>query len=900
MALFTKGSNTSAKEKPVKLPAGATRIALDAFVDVQAIENNLIRRKDGWYAGLIEVQGEAFGLLTPDEQDLRIEAYGRVLTGLQDNWQIQVTRLVEPTNLTSLIEYFEGVAQREGRDQAIGQLADTYEDLMETFQQSLLSHVTLMTVWAKTPEDCREKVSMLLASLQDNQFLAAQCDTERIGVILQIVYGHDPVSLADTLGGWTASIQRHQQALEAEKVAAKAQAKSKGKRGRTKKDPDAVLVDTNQPPVLAPVMPTLRDVLEPAAIIEHPGYLDLGGLYTTTLVNRTWPEQVSNGWLEWLYNFEEPGVRRRVSFYVESLPSSRVMADLRRRQVQLDAETHWARKRGLREDFDIQIGEEAIDFLREEIGRGRQRMFLTTLFVTIMADSPERLRETTRHLIQKAAGYLVTLRPLYLEETLGFRATVPLGVQPLRGAPDRGIPTVALATTFPFSAGEILDPVGDVWGENRSTGNLVVLDPDRFQAKHMVVVAKTRSGKSATLKVLASQALFRPDEEVIVIDPSPPIDYERWTRWFKGTYAQFGPGSNDGINPLEILMPASMDRIDDSMRAPIRAKIAFGSELFGLMGHQPLTPEEQAGAEEVLAEVFAAHGMPVSTTGTGESEWAVVQDREAMSLLPRAKAAPTLTEVWDALRNRSDTAGLAMRIKPFITGMFNMFAGSTTIDMNKQLVVFNVYNLVQGSAGKQHQAVAYAMIAEFIRWRLAQSQRRTFVIVDEGHVMFQREDTARFVSQLFRMAGKQGGRVALLTQGIVDIMGDPSTGMNVPGQADARFCIENSGFKLLMRNDNENDVELIGRTLGITIAEGRAIKSAKRGQGILLIGDAGSGTQRAYVQVIVPPLLYPWITSTPEEVERFRLQGVYEAIEAPRPQTVVVEPAIEPANPFKR
>lgn len=863
-----KTKTQAASAKPPKLAAGASRFAVEALMDVVGLEGRFIKRKDGSYAAMIEVEGEAFGLLTTDEQDLRIEAYGRVLTGLPDSWQVQVTRLVEPTNLTSLQEYFRTVATREGEDHPLGQVASTYQDMMTEFQQSLLSHVTLLTVWGKEPDEVKEKVSMLLGSLTDNQFQAQWCDAERVSTILQIVYGHDPVSLQGTLGGWTRAVKAHQVALAEEDE----EADNEQEKGMMEGAPD---------PVLAPAMPGLRDLLEPAAAIEYPGALDLGGMWATTLVTRTWPEQVGNSWLEWLYHFEEVGVRRRVSFQIEAVPSSRVMSDLRRRKLQLSAETRWARQHGRQEDFDIQVGGEAIDFLRDEIGRGRQRMFLTTLYVTIMAESRERLNEATRHLIQKASGYLLTLRPLYLEEAAGFRSTVPLGIKAVAGVPNRGIPTIALATTFPFSAGEILDPVGDVWGENRSTGNLVVIDPHRFQAKHMVVVAKTRSGKSATLKVLATQALFRSDEEVIIIDPSPPIDYERWTRWLGGTFAQFGAGSSDGINPLEILMPASMDRLDDSMRAPIRAKIAFAAELFGIMGRQPLSPEEQTAAEEVLAEVFAAYGMPVSTDGTGTSEWTVIADPTTLSLTPRAKPAPTLTAVWEALKTRPDTAALAARIKPFITGMFNMFAGPTTVDMGQPLVVFNVYHLVQGSAGRQHQAVAYAMIAEFIRWRLAQSQKRTFVVVDEGHVMFQREDTARFVSQLFRMAAKQGGRVALLTQGIVDMMGDPATGMQVPGQADARYCIENSGFKLLMRNDNDADIDLIGRTLGITPAEGRAIKSAKRGQGILLIGDPSQGTQRAYVQVFVPPILYPWITSTPEEVERFRQEGMYQVLESP-------------------
>lgn len=865
-------------DKPPQVPTGATRVAVDAFMDIQAIEGDLVKRKDGWYAALIEVEGEAFGLLTPEEQDFRIEAYGRVLTGLQDHWEVQVTRMVEPTNLSVLSEYFQQVMQREGTDQPLGQLAESYRDLMEQFEQILVGHLTIMTVWAKTDHECRDKARMLIAALTDNRFQAQQCQADRLATILQTAYGHDPVPLEATIGGWMAAIREHQAALAQERQALRSKHPE-----TASEEAGAVTAILRQPPVLAPLMPNLSDLLEPSAVLEFPGYVDLGGLCATTLVARTWPEQVGNGWLEWLYASnasDDPSVRRRVSFYIKALPFSQVMNDLRRRQVQLDAETHWARKRGMREDFDIQLGSEAIDFLREEIGRGRQRMFEVSLLITLMADTPEHLREAVRHVIQKASGFFIVFRPLYLESALGVRATVPIGVQPLAGLPNRGLPTIALATTFPFSAGEVLDPLGDVWGENRSTGNLVVLDPDRFQAKHMIVVAKTRSGKSATVKVLASQALLRGDEAVMVIDPSPPIDYERWTRWLGGTYAQFGAGSLDRINPLDILMPASLDRIDDSMRKPIRAKIAFASELFGIMGRQAMTPEEQTVAEEVMAEVFAAHGMPLSPPGSTTSEWATVQDLESVSLTAQAKPAPTLTEVWQALRDRPETRALAGRIQPFITGMFNMFAEHTTINVNQPLVVFNVYNLIQGSAGKHHQAVAYAMIAEYIRWQLAQSRQRTLVIVDEGHVMFEREDTARFVSQLFRMAAKQNGRVALMTQGIVDMMGDPMTGMAGPGVVDARYCIENAGFKLLLRNDNDADLDLIDRTLGITPAEARAIKDAKQGQGILIIGDPTTDTRRAYVQVYIPPLLYPWITSNPKEVEAYREQGIYRAIEA--------------------
>lgn len=901
--------SSSKRDEPQKLPAGATRQAIRELIDVTAIQDTpsgaLIQRKDGWYAMIIEVEGEAFALMTDDEQDLRIEAYGQVLNGLPDGWQIQVTRLAEPTNLDPLMQSLDTVVQRE-KGTPLGRLAEAWQDVTDLLAATIVHHTTVITVWDRHQESTIEKARHVLAGLLDAQFQAKICNADRVAVILQLAYGQVPVPIDAILPqhGLNEGLKQRMGASDASSSAPPtAAAPRRGRPNASPSDSAAVsLAAPTSPPVLKGKLPGLRDVIEPGAVIEMPGQLDLGGVYAATLVVRTWPELVRNGWLEWLYgaDSDDTTIRRRVSFYIESLPTSRVLTDLQRRQVQLDAETWWARRRGLREDIGIELGREAIDILREELGRGRQKMFLVQIVVTLLADTPEQLRVAVRNLIRRGAGYQIVLRPLYLEELLGFRATVPLGMQPIAGLPDRGVPTVALATTFPFSAGELMDPVGDVWGENRSTGGLIVLDPAQFDLRHMMVVAKSRSGKSTAVKVLATQALFRPDEAVIVIDPSPPIDYERWTRWLRGAYVRFGPGSSDGINPFDIVVPESMARVRDTdMASPIREKVAFGVELIGLMAQRALSPTERLALEEVFLQQFAAHGMAVPESASPELEWQVVLDRDPMrpQVAPRAKPSPTLTELWQAMQTHDALQDVAIQIRPFVTGIFNMFAGQTTVDMSQRLVVFNVHSLIQGSAGEYHQAVVYAMIAEFVRWQLARARRRTFVIVDEGHIMFRRKDTAQFVSQLFRMAAKQGGRVALLTQGIVDIMGDPATGVSVPGEADARFCLENTGFKLLLRNDNDADLDLIARSLGITPSEGREIKSAKRGRGVILVTDPRRGTHRAFVEIFVPRLLYPWVTSDPAEVEEFRRQGIYDEIEVVPTQATDAPPVQDwPAN----
>lgn len=184
-----------------------------------------------------------------------------------------------------------------------------------------------------------------------------------------------------------------------------------------------------------------------------------------------------------------------------------------------------------------------------------------------MADSLDELREAVTRLKQECSGFLLLLRETYLEEQDGFRTTLPIGLAVKRK--DRPIPTVPVATSFPFTSGEVLHPEGELWGVNLSTGNAVVLDPRRYPAAHMLIVAATRSGKSYTFKVLATQALLRTGEDVIIIDPSPPIDYQRWTEALGGAYVRLGIGTEHRINPCEILAPLDMRRVDEEQRKPV-------------------------------------------------------------------------------------------------------------------------------------------------------------------------------------------------------------------------------------------------------------------------------------------------------------------------------------------
>jgi len=847
-----------------KAAATVSRAALDSLVDVAGIEGSVIKRKDGMYAALVEVEGEFFNMLSLEEQDARLEAYARVLNGLPEKWTLQATLFVEPTDIAGYLQQMDNVRTNEG-DTALGRLVEAQKQMAEDLASHVLAESTVLTLTGASRQEAEGNAKRLLQLLTANGFKAKLCEPERIGTILQVCYGQAPVSLPEVMGGVNAFLRRGADTKKQEHFTAPnlADVKKRVRKFGRKKGEIHVNVAPEEKDVLSPNAVALADVISPPAMVEHAGHIELGGSFSASMAVVAYPERATNGWLERLLHFSHGSVRRRVTFYVEPISSAKAVAEIQRKLIDLDSNTRWQAKRGLRADIQTEVGQEDAEVLRYELGRGTQRMFDVTMTITLTADSAEELREAVTLFKQDAAGYSLLLRETWLEEVLAFRTTMPIGNAILRRV--RPIPTLPLSTTFPFTSGELLHERGELWGQNLSTGNAVIIDPMRYSPAHLLIVAKTRSGKSFVMKVLATQALFSPDQDVMVLDPSPAIDYKRWTQLLGGTYARFGAGSDDRINPCEILLPFDLKRLDDDMKRPVTAKISFLQSLFEMMAYpdERMPADERAMLEAPLAQMYADFGMT--------DDWQSIVDRTTLTAVPKAKKSPTLQDALRRIEAVPGLQGLALKLRPFVYGTLDMFSGDTNLDMSKRLIIFNVNSLAQGQNGKYLQTVAYAMISEFIRWRLAMAKRRVLVAVDEAHIMFSREDTARFVSQLYRMAGKLGGRVALMTQGITDLLGDPVTGVRVEGEAEARVCLTNTGITFLLRNDKQSDLDLIQREYRLTDAETRMIFSARPGQGIVVAGE-----ERAFVQVAATDALYPFITTRPEEVEEFAARGLFQ------------------------
>jgi len=626
--------------------------------------------------------------------------------------------------------------------------------------------------------------------------------------------------------------------------------------------PLTLMAPPDDPTIPGPA--SIRDLLAPAGWGPQAGAVDHGnGTWSASLVAVLYPAVAYTGFLHRLMRAPVP---RRLAFTLTPLNTSSVVSQLARDIEQHEATLRMAIRQGKPVDPYVQQAHDEAVRLRSALAQNTIKMFGLSFLVTIFGTSPEDLRDNLRRFKDEAAGSLWVLRETWFEHGLAWRTTLPL-YEELLTRPRR-IDTDALSCTFPFTWREHIEAGGLFVGTNLLTNGPAFIDlfnTRRYPAGHLVFVAATRSGKSQTAKTLLLQALLDPQVDACVIDPSPPVDYGLIGQRL-GRFIQIKQGAppGDRWNLCAIEYPANIAELDVEDRRLLTRKIGFLLTALDLMvaahpGQPGLDPEQRAHVETALRAVYATHGItddPVSLV----DPHTLALDRPVM------KPMPTLREVVAYFAQVPALARVATVLTPYCAphGTLDLFDGDQPPSaLDARFAVFNVHGLLQGSTPHLQQ-LAYLVIGELIQQRMMASGRRTLVVIDEAHILFSNADTALWVSRLFRMAAKLNSAVWLLTQSITDLVGEP--GLQTPGAAQARVCLNNTYLNWLGHADKDNELQLLAQQFNLTGSELSWIRNAQAGDGLWV-----SSRYHLLTHQEVPPALESLVSSTAVEQAALRV-----------------------------
>lgn len=477
---------------------------------------------------------------------------------------------------------------------------------------------------------------------------------------------------------------------------------------------------------------------------------------------------------------------------------SMVQRQIAELEMQIIAEQKKAQKQGYSEELIPHSLVEASDeakALRHELEQSNQKVFSTVMVIGVSGQTRDELDQNiSRAMTVIRKQSCVAERAAFMQHD-ALTTELPIGVRriPMR----RTMTTAATAIIVPFTSQELFVPGGNWYGVNAQSSNALVADRTKTANGNGFILGTSGSGKSVFGKMeIANVFLSRPDDDIIVIDPER--EYEPVLAAFGGETIRVDSSSADRVNPMDIELNTGIESED-----PITAKTQF-----------------------VLSMVNVLVG---GRAGLSAKQRSLV-DRAAGSLYRRYAAEggemPTLVELRNELAASRDPEGLelATSLEIYTTGSLGAFSQRTNVNVNNRLISYDISSL-----GDELRTFGMLVILDQIWNRVVRNRahgRRTWLYIDEFHLLFSNPFSAEYFRSLYKRARKWGLIPTGITQNIEELLNND----------DARLMLANSDFLALL-GQNATDADALCTLLHFSEDQRRFFTNVPRGCGLLRSGS---------------------------------------------------------------
>lgn len=542
------------------------------------------------------------------------------------------------------------------------------------------------------------------------------------------------------------------------------------------------------------------DIISYAGMKEQPDHLVIDGQFRRTIFLSGYPFTAEVGWLDSLTHLNHD---IDVSYHVEQADSNDALKKLEKKITQLES-----MKRSKIRSGGI-IGPEITDpldsaiELRDAIRRGQQKLFHVSIYATLIADSLEELNDITNSLKSSLSARLFYTKTAQYQQIEGLQSTLPRGENIL--AQRRNLDSETAALTFPFVSSELVQSGGILYGVNNSNNSLVIIDRFSLHNANSITFAQSGSGKSYTTKVEILRQLMQ-GTKVIVIDPER--EYQNLTDSVGGSYIKLSAQSDQKINPFDM---ATTSRNSEQLASHAQDLTDVISLLV-----DGLSAPEKAALDKAILSVYSK----------------------------KKKSPPILEDLYERLKKMKEME-LCKRLEKYITGsLANVFNHQTSINLENRLVVFDIKDLPESI-----RKIMMMIVANFVQNTVKQDPRKRMLVIDEGWMLLDHEETARFIASLYRRGRKYGLGTAIITQQANDFLS------NKYGRAIA----SQSSLRILMRQDTTT-IEQVTREFRLSDYEKSYLLTSDRGDA-LIIADQ----QHVSLHVTASEEEHPLITTNPLE-----------------------------------
>ena len=575
---------------------------------------------------------------------------------------------------------------------------------------------------------------------------------------------------------------------------------------------------------------TLRDIIAPSSLEFHSSYFRLGTKYGQTLYVYGYPRQLYTGWLSPLLNADEV---LDVSMFIYPVETEIVMKNLRRKVTELEASLSLNNEKGLTRDPALEAALSDAEELRDQLQLGAEKFFRLGFYITLYAESLDEMNFVRSKIETMLGQQMLFSKVASSQQEQGLNATIPQMSDSLQIR--RNMNTGAISTSFPFTSADLTQENGVLYGVNMHNNGLVIFDRYTLENANMVVFAKSGAGKSFTVKLEALRTMMM-GAEVLIIDPEN--EYQKLCEAVGGSYIRLSLSSDTRINPFDLPKVIDSDEADNALRANIITlhglfRLMLGGTSVG--AQVGLSPAEEADLDQALIDTYARAG--------------ITSDPLTHNSVP-----PTLANLYDTLVHMGGTGPqLAQRLRKYTTGTFaGIFSQQSNIDINNQMVVFNIRDLED-----ELRPVAMYIVLSHV-WNIVRSnQKKRMLIVDEAWQLMKYDDSANFLFSLAKRARKYYLGLTTISQDVEDFMGSKL----------GRAIVSNSSMQLLLKQSS-SAVDVLSDVFKLTEEERKRLANFPVGQGLFFAGQ-----NHVHIQIIASEIEHRLVTTNPNQTSSSRRKG---------------------------
>jgi type IV secretory pathway VirB4 component len=433
--------------------------------------------------------------------------------------------------------------------------------------------------------------------------------------------------------------------------------------------------------------------------------------------------------------------------------------------------------------------------LRKDLEGSNQRLWSTMTCVGISAPTKEALDTLVENVTTKLRAHSCVGEVVSWMCLDGLRTELPLGARRL--PMERTLTTSVIAMLHPFAIQELMQPTGFFYGVNAKSGNPIVAARTENANGNGFFLGMSGYGKSQAAKAEILSIYLKTEDDIIIIDPER--EYLIETEALNGQIVAVSPGGSTHINAMEI-------DLDNAAENPITAKCAFMLSLVGAL-------------------VGGADGLNSTMNG--------VIDRSTARLLrqyandPANVPMPTLTDLRDDLAGQEDPAAheLAAALDIYTTGSLGSFAQQTNVKLTNRLTTYDISQL-----SSEMKIIGMSIILNQVWQRVTANRaqgRRTWLYIDEFHMMFRVDGIAQDFLNLYQVARKWGLMMTGITQNIEELLDNDV----------ARLMIGNTDFLVLL-NQAPGDASRLREMLHMSETQREFFHGVDPGTGLLKSGNA--------------------------------------------------------------